>query len=179
MRLKYFALGIIALLVACTQPQVPADYTDAGKPAPIYPDYIGVTIPINMAPLHFQLMQPADEVVCRFTVGNEQLVCEGPKVMPSIDDWRPLAEAAKGGSISVEVFACQNDKWQRYKPFEVYVSPDSIDPWLSYRLISPSYVTYEELTINQRCLENYDERVIYDNILCSTEKNGQCINCHK
>ena len=178
MRLKYFALGIIALLVACTQPQVPADYTDAGKSAPIYPDYIGVTIPINMAPLHFQLMQPADEVVCRFTVGNEQLVCEGPKVMPSIDDWRPLAEAAKGGSISVEVFACQNDKWQRYKPFEVYVSPDSIDPWLSYRLISPSYVTYEELTINQRCLENYDERVIYDNILCSTEKNGQCINCH-
>ena len=86
MRLKYFALGIIALLVACTQPQVPADYTDAGKPAPIYPDYIGVTIPINMAPLHFQLMQPADEVVCRFTVGNEQLVCEGPKVMPSIDE---------------------------------------------------------------------------------------------
>ncbi|MBR4898081.1 MAG: PD40 domain-containing protein [Prevotella sp.] len=178
MRLKYFALGIIALLAACSQPQVPTDYTDAGKSASIYPDYSGVTIPINMAPLHFQLMQPADEVVCRFTAGQEQLVSEGPKVMPSIDDWRPLAEAAKGGSISIEVFARQNDKWQRYKPFEIYVSPDSIDPWLSYRLISPSYVTYEELTINQRCLENYDERVIYDNVLCSTEKNGQCINCH-
>ena len=40
------------------------------------------------------------------------------------------------------------------------------------------YVTYEELTINQRCLENYDESVIYDNMLCGDEVNGQCINCH-
>jgi Tol biopolymer transport system component len=27
-------------------------------------------------------------------------------------------------------------------------------------------------------LENYDESVIYDNILCGFEKDGQCINCH-
>jgi Tol biopolymer transport system component len=39
-------------------------------------------------------------------------------------------------------------------------------------------VSYEALTINQRCLENYDESVIYDNVLCSFEKDGQCINCH-
>lgn len=35
-------------------------------------------------------------------------------------------------------------------PFAITVSPDSIDPYISYRLIAPSYVTYEELTINQR-----------------------------
>ena len=58
------------------------------------------------------------------------------------------------------------------------MSPDSIDPYISYRLIPPSYVTYEELTINQRCLENYDETVIYDNMLCSEGPKGQCINCH-
>jgi hypothetical protein len=41
-------------------------------------------------------------------------------------------------------------------------------------------VSYEELTISQRCLENYDESVIYNNILCSLEGEGagQCINCH-
>jgi Tol biopolymer transport system component len=49
---------------------------------------------------------------------------------------------------------------------------------MSYRLISPSYVTYEELTLNQRCLENYDERVMVDNMLCGLEKTGQCVNCH-
>ena len=58
------------------------------------------------------------------------------------------------------------------------MSPDSIDRCLSYRLIPPSYISYEALTINQRFLENYDEQVIYDNMLCGTEVKGQCINCH-
>ncbi len=172
-----FVLGV-ALLAACAQTDVPTDYAEAGTAPSIYPDYAGVTVPINMAPLHFQLMTDADEVVTRFTAGSEQLVCEGTKVRPAIGDWQTLAQAAKGKQISVEMFARKGDQWQRYKPFAIYVSPDSIDPWLSYRLISPSYVTYEELTISQRCLENYDERVIYDNMLCSNEKTGQCINCH-
>jgi Tol biopolymer transport system component len=58
------------------------------------------------------------------------------------------------------------------------VSADSIDSYLSYRLIPSSFVSYEALTISQRCLENYDESVIYDNILCTFEVEGQCINCH-
>ena len=72
----------------------------------------------------------------------------------------------------------KGQKWIRLQPFQIHVSKDSIDPWLSYRMISPSYVAYEELTINQRCLENYDEQVIVDNMLCSTEAGGQCVNCH-
>jgi hypothetical protein len=49
---------------------------------------------------------------------------------------------------------------------------------MSYRMISPSYVSYEELTLNQRCLESFDEEVMVDNMLCSTEAGGQCVNCH-
>lgn len=171
-------LGSLLLLAACQEAKVPANYAESGKVANIYPDYRDVTVPINMAPLHFQLMEDADEVVTRFTAGSVQLVCEGAKVRPVIDDWRTLAEMAKGGKIGVEMFVRKGEKWLHHEPFSIYVSPDSIDPWLSYRLISPSYVTYEELTICQRCLEDFDERVIYDNMLCSTEKDGQCINCH-
>jgi len=80
--------------------------------------------------------------------------------------------------IKVEIFICDEDKWKRPKPFHIHVSPDSIDPYISYRLIAPSYVTYEDLTINQRCLENYDESLIYGNMSNSDEKDGQCINCH-
>jgi hypothetical protein len=95
-----------------------------------------------------------------------------------VDDWHQLTVAAQGHDINVEVFARKGEQWTRYKPFVFHVSADSIDSYLSYRLISPSYVTYEELTLNQRCLENYDERVMVDNMLCSEEKNGQCVNCH-
>ena len=58
------------------------------------------------------------------------------------------------------------------------MSADTIDRYISYRLIPPSYVAYEKLTISQRDLTNFDETVIYSNKLISSEPDGQCINCH-
>ena len=166
-------------MVACG-PQVPGDYTASSAQPDIYPDYKGVTVPVNMAPLTFEMEHEAEEMVARLTADGEELVCQGEKIQPSADDWQRLVARATGKPISVEVYARYDGQWTQYKPFSIYVSPDSIDAWLSYRLIYPSYVSYEDLTISQRCLENYDERVIYDNILCSEEGQGkgQCINCH-
>ena len=169
---------LVALLGACRQAQVPVDFKQVRRDVPIYPDYTGVTIPVNIAPLNFELLAPADNAVTRFTAGNRELVCGGLKIRPDFDEWRALTAAASGDSITVEVFAEQDGQWVRFTPYYIYVSPDSIDPYLSYRMISPSYVSYEELTINQRCLETFDEQVIVDNMLCSTEAGGQCINCH-
>ncbi len=168
---------VVTILVACGR-QIPDNYWDKNEFPNIYPDYTNVTVPINVAPLTFEIDGKADDVVARLSVGEDELVCGGTKIQPDADDWHRLAEAAKGSAIDVEVYVNNGDSWTRFKPFKIYVSPDSIDPYISYRLISPSYVTYEELTINQRCLENYDESVIYDNMLCSENANGQCINCH-
>ena len=172
-----FLLLSAALLLSCGGASVPSDYVQADSLPRIYPDYLGVTIPQNIAPLTFELDQKADEMVARYAVDGDEIVCSG-QMLPSQDDWQRLAQKAIDGKIDVDVFACNDGKWTRFKPFCIYVSADSIDPYISYRLIAPSFVTYESLTINQRCLENYDERVIYDNMLCSFEKEGQCINCH-
>ena len=170
------ALGIIVLM-SCQHVSVPAEFTESSALPTIYPDYTNVTIPVNIAPLTFEADQPADDMVASYTVGDQVIVCGG-KMQPEMDEWRQLTDKAKGGSITVDVYLCNDGKWTHYKPFNLYVSPDSIDPYISYRLISPSFITYETLTINQRCLENYDENVIYDNFLCGHEKDGQCINCH-
>ncbi len=175
-RLLLFAT-VATMLVSCGN-QIPQNYKDADQLPAIYPDYTNVTVPINIAPLTFQIDGKADEVVARLTAGTEEVICGGDKIQPDADDWQRLKEAAKGNAIKVEVYAEENDSWTRYKSFDIFVSPDSIDSYISYRLIPPSYVTYEELTINQRCLENYDESVIYDNLLCSEGAQGQCINCH-
>lgn len=175
---KLFLLTAVAsLLVACGN-QIPQTFSESDELPNIYPDYANVTVPINIAPLTFEMDGKADGIVARMTAGDEELICGGKKVQPDADDWKRLAESAKGNAIKVEVYVEKNDQWTRFKPFNIYVSSDSIDPYISYRLISPSYVAYEELTINQRCLENYDESVIYDNMLCSEGANGQCINCH-
>ena len=169
--------AMATLLVACGN-DIPQNFWEADELPNIYPDYTNVTVPINIAPLTFQIDGHADDVVARLSAGEEEIICSGREIMPNADDWKRLTERAKGDAIKVEVYVEQNDSWRRFKPFNIYVSPDSIDPYISYRLIPPSYVTYEDLTINQRCLENYDESVIYNNMLCSDGGDGQCINCH-
>ena len=167
-----------ALLASCHNATVPEAFAEVNQSPHIYPDYCDVTIPLNIAPLTFEWDGQADEVVARFRAGDAEVVCGGDKVQPDMDQWHTLTANAIGKAIGVEVFVRSGEQWSRYKPFNIYVSNDSIDPYISYRLISPSYVTYEELTLNQRCLENYDEQVMVDNMLCGTEISGQCVNCH-
>ena len=180
----------LLLLASCHNVKVPEQFTDVKQLPRIYPDYTDVTIPVNIAPLTFELEDACDEVVARFTAGDYEIVCGGDAVQPDVDQWRTLVGKAANGPrnaslspgerslVNVEVFARSGDAWQRYQPFHITVSPDSIDAYISYRLISPSYVAYEELTLNQRCLENYDEQVMVNNMLCSEEIKGQCVNCH-
>ncbi len=175
---RFLYIASCAAAVACSNPTVPEAYTEAKTLPRIYPDYTDVTVPVNIAPLTFQLDdQQADAMIARLAAGDEAFVYEG-KAQPDADQWRTLTEQARGGAITVDVYARRAGQWLRYKPFSIHVSPDSIDPYLSYRLIMPSFISYEALTINQRCLENYDESVVYDNQLCSFETAGQCINCH-
>ena len=165
------------LLTACSQ-QLPSDFVQSDALPKIYPDYVDVTVPVNIAPLTFEMDDLSEEMAVRYSFGDEEIICGGTKAQPDIDDWKRLASAAQSKDIQVETYACKDGQWTKFKPFSIHVSPDSIDAYISYRLISPSYVNYEELTISQRCLENYDESVIYDNMLCSEGPNGQCINCH-
>ena len=187
-----FLILPLFLLTACST-QLPSDYDEKDQLPRIYPDYVDVTVPANIAPLTFELDEEADGMIARYKAGDIEIVC-ADKMQPDFDDWRDLIDAALSSEskcaanskldtlnsklIMVDVFARHGERWIHYRPFTITVSADSIDPWLSYRLIPPSYVSYEALTISQRCLENYDERVIYDNMLCGLEIDGQCINCH-
>lgn len=175
---KYLPILIAIILTACNGSRLPEHYKESGRQPHLYPDYTEVTVPVNMAPLNMELTEQADDAVFRFSYEDEEILCGGLKARPDIGEWKTLTAKACGKAICVEVYVEKGGQWVRYKPFDIYVSPDSIDPWLSYRMISPSYVSYEELTLNQRCMENFEERVIVDNMLCSTEAGGQCVNCH-
>lgn len=177
MKNNIFLIASFLLICSCSK-QLPTEYTKSDAFPYIYPAYMDVVVPVNIAPLSFEMHDSCEEMAVRYSFGDDEIICRGKQSLPPIDEWKQLAAAAKGKSIKVETYACKDGKWTLFRPFNIYVSPDSIDPYISYRLIHPSYVLYEELTINQRCLENYDESVIYDNMLCSDAEHGQCINCH-
>ena len=163
-------------LTACTQPHVPKDFRSSEDAAAIYPDYADVTVPANMAPLRFRIEEQAQRYVTQLRSGNIACTFGGRDVCPSQKQWESLRSASD--TIKVEIYMQEAEGWQRKKPFSICISADEIDSYLAYRLISPSYVTYEDLTIRQRCLSDYRETVIYGNMINSTETGGQCINCH-
>jgi len=173
-------LSFVALLAACTShPSIPSGAQKENKVPMIQPDYTDVTIPCNIAPCNFAVLENCEEAVARFTYdGGELVYGEGQKILIDEAEWKQMLEASKGKNIKVEVFAKKDGQWKEYNAFNISVADDEIDQYISYRLIQPSYVAYEQLSINQRDITTFEETDVYNNMSISTEKDGQCINCH-
>jgi hypothetical protein len=175
--LKYKWLSFFCLLafISCSVPNI-QQYGDAGKYPDIFPDYINVTIPCNMAPLNFRLKQSGTWELLRLE-GNGLKIdvtsSDGKFLIPS-HKWEKLLEKNKGESIKATVFVKEKEYWKRYNPFSVFISSDPIDPYLVYRLIEPGYELWNKMGIYQRNLENFNESAIYENKMT----NYNCVNCH-
>ena len=180
MKKIYLFLSLI-LLCACSRPEVPGQFDTVDKLPTMRPDYADVTIPCNIAPLNFAVVEVgSDKVVARFTMPDGESHVFGSKQKLEFEavEWKEMLAKSAGDKMQVEIWTSGNNGWTAYKPFSIAVAKDSIDPYVSYRLIQPSYVGYEELRIEQRCLEDFSTRDIYNNMSISTETKGQCINCH-
>ena len=183
--LPYFQLLAVAMLLlsSCVNhPDVPASSKETKSLPAIFPDYCGVTIPCNIAPLNFML--PADEYeacVARITTpdGKQQTYGQGVKVQIPEEEWHSMLDVSKGKNIKVEVWGQKGGEWLAFNPFEISVAEEPIDEYLSYRLIEPSYVAWTYMEIAQRNLTTFEESQIFNNeITMNNNKIGQCINCH-
>ena len=172
-------LAAVVLAGSCSGPKVPTEgVSDATGLPDIYPDYTGIVIPPNIAPMNFEVSIPGDEYVVRVSASDgSEIVAKGNPVRWDADRWRGLLEAASGGELKYEVFVRNGASWSRYT-FSNTVAPEEIDPYISYRLIEPSYMQYSAITLNQRDLTSFDESVIFNNASPCDERRGQCMNCH-
>ncbi len=163
------------LLLACSSnPEHP---TLVDKLPVIYPDYIGVTIPADIAPLNFNF---ADEAIDRMDVtvkgdkGGELHVI-GEWADFGIDEWHALTEQNQGGKLTVTVCTEKDGQWTQYKDFDIFVSEARLDDWgLTYRRIKPGYEVGGDIGIYQRELSSFDEYAI----ITETLVPGRCFNCH-
>ena len=183
MRYLHFYILTIALtsiLLSCGRPEVPESYIETQELPHIRPDYTEVTMPANICPPNFSVLQGTKNIVARLTApgGLSYTYGDDAKVIIDEDEWAELRDAAKGNGIVVEVFVKAGEEWVRFRPFNIYIAEEEIDPYISYRNIQPSYVAFEKLAIRQRNLTNFDESDIYNNMPLTTENTGQCINCH-
>lgn len=172
--LSILLLSLLLLASACTE-TVSDARQEASQPK-IYPDYLGVTIPVNIAPLNFCMADEQAQCIDAVITdrhGHSLHSQGGEAVDFDIDDWHTLLGQNRGDSLSVTVSAKFDDGWHTYSPFSIYVSADSIDYGLCYRLIEPGYEVWSKMGIYQRDLASFDERPLIEN----TQFEG-CVNCH-
>ena len=136
----------------------------------IFPDYAGVTVPTNIAPLNFRYQGEGASALI-LEAGTARCTLKGPVFDIPADKWQALKAA---GDISARVCVREKGGWKSFRPFIIHVSPDPIDPYVAYRLIEPGYETWNRLGIYQRCLEDFTQTPVMTND--DTDRN--CMNCH-
>ena len=163
------------LLTGCTE--LPHDVKTVNALPEIFPDYVGVTVPVGIAPLNFNMADTDVDLVDVTIKGSKggELHTNGEWADFDMDDWRQLTAQNKGGELTFTVCARKDGQWTQYQDFKVTVSPFAIDEWgLTYRRIAPGYETYSHMGLYQRDLSTFDEYAIIEN----TQIPGQCVNCH-
>lgn len=172
--LALFGATLSSLLTSCNQAPLNVTREECSFPS-IFPDYIGVTMPANIAPPNFKL-NGATSLAATFSHKTNEFTVtgQGEGVQIPIKAWKRLLQQAMGDSIIVTLYQKEEQGWCRYPSFPIYISNDSIDSYLVYRRIAPGYRMWNEMGIYQRNLENFSEEPIIENRLT----NNSCINCH-
>ena len=183
-----FLLTLLTLLTLLSCTPTPENVQKSDALPPLYPDYCDVTIPVNIAPLNFLLRSDCEAIqlvliqrdgssVTSAGVTEEPSHCinsRGNEVVFDLDEWKELLAASAGKSLDVNVSALINGQWIQYKSFQWHVVSDKVDPYLTYRLIEPDYEIWNQVQIQQRCVENFDVKAIghYEQL------ENRCMNCH-
>lgn len=147
-------------------------------PPDLWPDYNGVTIPKNIAPLNFSTtsfdsLDRIEAVLKTFDGENYNFSGKNYIDFP-ISDWREILKKSCGKKLEIFVTEFKNDKKYVYKPFEIFVADSEIDSFLCYRLIAPGYQIYSRMGIYCRNLTDFQQNTVVDNRLI----NANCLNCH-
>ena len=168
------AIPVALMLLGCSGQDFADAVDGSAGPLVIYPDYKEVTIPANIAPLNFRYaMKDIRGAKTTFTLGERSVTLKGTEVEWRLGAWKAFLADAAGQTVTVSAEAVVDgqpvsDRWS------FYVSEDAVDGWLTYRLIEPAYQMFNEVSIMERCVENFDETTICDH----TVTDNSCMNCH-
>jgi len=178
----FSALGLLLLAVvySALQEEITTidKYTSAPRLPRIDPDYTGIVIPPNIAPLNFSLNEPGIEyqVEIYSTRGDSIKVSSTtPQIQIPPGLWKKVLAENRGRDIYFEIYVREmSGQWIRFNRITNTIAPDEIDGYLVYRLLKPLYNKYVDIGIYQRNLQNYDESAVLHN----RNADHACLNCH-
>ncbi len=145
----------------------------------IRPDYRGVTLPPNIAPLNFVIEEPGlRHRVSISGAGSEGIELEvGASGVVRIPPrrWRALLEASRGEDLRVTISReTSAGLWQQASTITNHVAREPLDSTLVYRFLKPLFNFYSDLGIYQRDLESFRVAPLLE----SRDLGTGCLNCH-
>lgn len=173
---KAHLIYMVGLLLLCACGKKEAKERADELPS-IFPDYVGVTVPETIAPLNFMIEGAGHIRATVRSFGREsiQITSSGKEhVEFDMDKWHNMLESADSLRVTVSLWDDWHPEGITFRDFTIYVSHDSIDPWIAYRLIPPGYEGWNKMGIYQRELSSFDEQTVVDN----TDNGRGCLNCH-
>src|SRR5262249_21854405 len=148
------------------------------QPPRIKPDYAGVVIPPNIAPLNFQIREPGSSFFVRLqghTGEPIEISSSSPKILIPEKSWHQLLKQNRAGRLEVQVFAQGVDKqWKSYTALTNSVANEDVDPVMIYRKIHPAHSTWSSMGLFQRDLTSFDEKPFLENSRFAND----CCHCH-
>ena len=172
MKARFFFIICLLLLASCAKREA-KDRVDALPP--IFPDYIGVTVPENICPMNFSIVGAEYvRVIVKNDKGETLDVSGKDHVEFPVNAWHGLLKGTQVVDITVSAWDKKHPNGVTYNPFTISVTKDDIDPWIAYRLIPPGYESWNHMGIYQRDITCFVAEPIIEN----SQNNKGCVNCH-
>jgi len=186
MKNKKYSYTIIAVVVAIVivalqlRHEKISSYSQVDRVAKIDPDYSGIAIPPNIAPLNFVVKENAVKYCVKISCKQgDTIVVQSrkPGIEIPFDKWKKLLQTNRGGTLTIDIYAkTQNGNWQKFNSITNKISTYDIDGFLVYRKIL-GYQAIPDMSIRQRSLATFDDKIVLSNSTLFTSKLS-CINCH-
>ena len=173
-------LVALSVVFSC-QSSIPESFAGSSREAEIWPDYKDVTIPCNIAPLNFDIKDTAMRYLT--VVSGDKgpsFEIEGRKIRIGLGRWRKLLEDNKGGKIHFKILekSSSEGSWEELPEITVNIAEETVDGFVAYRLIAPTYGMAGGMSIIQRNLASFKEKEVFNNMMDYDRDGGQCVNCH-
>lgn len=171
-------LAVCFLLAGCGE-RVNLDRIIENDHTPVInPDYAGITLPPNIAPLNFSIREAGERYYVRIrgTIGEAlEISSRTHRIHIPLAKWQGLIRQNAGRDIYFDVYVKdKSSAWNHFKIITNHVAADEIDGYLTYRLLEPVYILWKRLGLYQRHLADFKETTIFHN----RPLQKACINCH-
>jgi WD40-like Beta Propeller Repeat len=150
---------------------------EAHRQAATYPDYSSIVIPPNVAPLNLKVLENGRNFCLRLAcqAGRPvEVFSTNPSIAIPLAPWRRLLQANAAGELRMDIYVKGEGGWTHFDTVRNRIAADPIDPYVVYRYLPPVYDKWGQISLRQRDLRSFEERVVLDN----QRIGGACMNCH-